>query len=44
MSFSGEFDRNSHMTVFNIAMRRAQFTAEKKNVRYCQLFVESERL
>lgn len=39
--FSGDFDHRDHITTFNIAMGRTHFTAEEKDVIYCQLFVEN---
>ncbi|KAF8114203.1 hypothetical protein N665_0040s0058 [Sinapis alba] len=40
-SYSGGSDPTDHMTTFNIALGRANFTDEEKEAGYCQLFVES---
>ncbi|KAF8087330.1 hypothetical protein N665_0589s0011 [Sinapis alba] len=40
-SFRGDSDPSDHITSFNIAMGRAYFSAEERDVGYCQLFVKS---
>ncbi|KAL0645793.1 hypothetical protein Bca4012_044084 [Brassica carinata] len=40
-TFKGLSDPSTHVTSFNIAMRRANLTDEDKDAAFCQLFVET---
>ena len=40
-TFDGVSDPSSHVTSFNIAMRRANLSDEEKDAGFCQLFVET---
>ncbi|KAJ4876084.1 Uncharacterized protein Rs2_41102 [Raphanus sativus] len=40
-TYEGLTDPTTHITSFNIAVRRANFSDEERDASYCQLFVES---
>ena len=40
-TFDGVSDPSTHVTSFNIAMRRANFSDEEKDTDFCQIFVET---
>lgn len=40
-TFEDVYDPSAHVTSFNIAMRRANFSEEEKDAGFCQLFVET---
>ena len=41
LSFAGKFDLTDHITAFNIAMGRTNFSDDEKEAVFCQFFIES---